>query len=340
MPVIRRLKDKKSVKKDIRATSYNFILYPENLAKNWRDIISSFGYAWALSPLHDHDIYESDKAPDKNGNGGHKKGDIKKPHFHGTIYFGRGTKKSVKQVSELLNQALIDDTYILEPQPSRDMQASIQYFVHMNDKGKYQYSKDDVRAFNGFNVAYYLNGNGDIDKDLLEIYKFIDANELFNFHELVVNVIENRPELFKTLNKKTYQINTYIISGLEQIKNNRKLAKPAGSKKAATKLINSIRLVAEYKNQEQSEYEKEFTELLKEEEKNKKPTENPKQTEKTKHDLKNVIFKRKNHGYVNSETGEIVDFARVKNRVNKNFESQKIISLDKNFITNWKHIKP
>lgn len=331
MPVVRRLKNKG--KRDIRATSYNFILYPENLAKNWRDIISSFGYAWALSPLHDHDIYESDKAPDKNGNGGHKKGDIKKPHFHGTIYFGRGTKKSVKQVSELLNQALTGDSYVLEPQPSRDMQASIQYFVHMNDKGKYQYSKDDVQAFNGFNVAHYLNENGDIDKDLLEIYKLIDSDELFNFHELVVNVIENRPELFKTLNKKTYQINTYIISALEQIKNNRKLAKAIGSREAATKLINSIKLVIAIKEKEQAEYEKEFAELLEsdQEEKNEKPIDNPKPV---------LIFEQKNHGYVNSETGEIVDFARVKNRVNKNFESQKIISLDKNFITNWKHTKP
>lgn len=332
MPIIRRLKDKKSVKKDIRATSYNFILYPENLVKYWQDVISSFGYAWALSPLHDHDIYESDKKPDKNGNGGHKKGDIKKPHYHGTIYFGRGTKKSVKQVSELLNQALIDNTYILEPQPSRDMQASIQYFIHLNDKGKYQYSKDDVQAFNGFDVTYYLQGNGDIDKDLIEIYKFIDANELFNFHELVVNVIERRPELFKTLNKKTYQINSYIISALEQLKNNRKIAKAAGSKEAATKLINSIQLVVDYKEKEELEYEKEFAQILKENEKNKKTTENSKPALTKK---KDKIFKQKNH-YVNSETGEIVDFARV----NKNFESSKIISFNKNFITSWKHTKP
>ena len=321
----------------MRATTYTAILYPETLKKNWENILTATKYQWVCSPLHDHDVFKDNKKPDKNGNGGHSKGELKKAHFHIAIYFGPGVKKSIKQAMEIISNALKDDKYIPEPQPSRNMNKLIQYFVHQNDQSKYQYCKDDIRAFNGFDVDKYLKSNSDISSDLKEIFRFAKNNKLLNAQVLFDRILEERPELGNTLVKKFYAINTYIVALSKNYeRNGNKIPRTKEELEPVLKFLEVLKLVILIKEKEELEYEKEFAQILKENEKNKKTTENSKPALTKK---KDKIFKQKNH-YVNSETGEIVDFARVKNRVNKNFESQKIISLDKNFITNWKHTKP
>lgn len=66
-------------------------LYPENLydMNFLYEIIVSDGYPYACI-LHDRDVFTTDKDPDENGNGGHKKGDKKKPHVHVVMCFENG----------------------------------------------------------------------------------------------------------------------------------------------------------------------------------------------------------------------------------------------------------
>lgn len=300
----------------MRATTYTAILYPEQLKKNWENILTAAKYQWVCSPLHDRDVFKDNKKPDKNGNGGHKKGELKKAHFHIAIYFGPGVKKSLKQVMEILNNVLKDDKYILEPQPSRNMNKLIQYFVHQNDQSKYQYCKDDIRAFNGFNVDKYLKSNSDISSDLKEIFRFAKNNKLLNAQVLFDRILEERPELSNTLVKKFYAINTYIVALSKNYeRNGNKIPRTKEELEPVLKFLKVLKLVISIKEKEKDEYEKEFSELLE----NEKTTENSKPAEKMKivqDTKKDKIFKRKNY-YVNSRTGEIVNFVKVMTDKNK-----------------------
>lgn len=300
----------------MRATTYTAILYPEQLKKNWENILTAAKYQWVCSPLHDRDVFKDNKKPDKNGNGGHKKGELKKAHFHIAIYFGPGVKKSLKQVMEILNNVLKNDKYILEPQPSRNMNKLIQYFVHQNDQSKYQYCKDDIRAFNGFNVDKYLKSNSDISSDLKEIFRFAKNNKLLNAQVLFDRILEERPELSNTLVKKFYAINTYIVALSKNYeRNGNKIPRTKEELEPVLKFLKVLKLVISIKEKEKDEYEKEFSELLE----NEKTTENSKPAEKMKivqDTKKDKIFKRKNY-YVNSRTGEIVNFVKVMTDKNK-----------------------
>ena len=55
-------------KKDVRARTWTFILYPESAPENWRDILDGYHIPWVESPLHDRDVN-----PD---------GTVKKAHRH------------------------------------------------------------------------------------------------------------------------------------------------------------------------------------------------------------------------------------------------------------------
>ncbi|WP_225354628.1 Rep family protein, partial [Ligilactobacillus murinus] len=55
-------------KKDDRARTWTFIVYPESAPENWRDLLDEYHVPWVESPLHDKDIN-----PD---------GTVKKAHWH------------------------------------------------------------------------------------------------------------------------------------------------------------------------------------------------------------------------------------------------------------------
>ena len=43
-------------KKDVRARTWTFILYPESAPENWRYILDGYHIPWVESPLHDKDV--------------------------------------------------------------------------------------------------------------------------------------------------------------------------------------------------------------------------------------------------------------------------------------------
>ena len=61
--------------------TFKFLSYPESSDIDWlKADFDSHGWAWAVSPLHDKDIYQDDSDT-------HHKGDLKKPHYHWLIGF-------------------------------------------------------------------------------------------------------------------------------------------------------------------------------------------------------------------------------------------------------------
>ena len=74
-------------KKDDRARTWTFIVYPESAPQNWRELLDECHVSWVESPLHDKDVN-----PD---------GTVKKPHWHIILLFdGNKSYEQVKEISD------------------------------------------------------------------------------------------------------------------------------------------------------------------------------------------------------------------------------------------------
>lgn len=180
---------------DDRHLKWRVIIYPDNFPPlvnlyNWEQYLNdSIDVSWCHSPLHDKDFKE-DGTPDK-------------PHFHCIFDFGT-SKKSEKYVRELFQAFDIP-----KPLPCNNVNKAVQYFVHLNDKDKYQYPREDIYSY-CFNVDKCFQVSG--DDAIFLLLDYINEYALYDFFDLVNNVRDERPDLVKCLKSNTYFISTYIKS--------------------------------------------------------------------------------------------------------------------------------
>lgn len=120
MPDIVKFRDRK----------YVAVLYPEDPTHAAAiEKLKSGGYDFAAI-LHDSDVYESDGAD-------HKKGDLKKPHWHVVIRFSPNAVWSTAVAQDLG----IEHNYL---EKCRNLNKALLYLVHKDNPDKYQYDLGDV----------------------------------------------------------------------------------------------------------------------------------------------------------------------------------------------------
>jgi hypothetical protein len=157
-----------------RAVSWSFIVYPESAPKNWRDIIDDEHIAWIESPLHDKDI---------DGDG-----EVKKPHWHILVMYD--SLKSFEQVQELTNK-------VCAPIPQRTASARglVRYMIHLDNPEKHQYSRSEIIAHGGADIADLLKPTSSSRYQLIaEMQEYIITNGITEFCDLSVYAAVNRPD--------------------------------------------------------------------------------------------------------------------------------------------------
>lgn len=116
---------------------WGFEFYPESMPEDWRAIIEATHIPVVVSPLHD-----KDENPDHTP---------KKPHYHGMMCFGNTTTETAcKRLAEALgfNGKVI---------AINNFRGYYRYMWHADNPEKYQYDKNDLQRFNGFNVEDFDN---------------------------------------------------------------------------------------------------------------------------------------------------------------------------------------
>lgn len=114
---------------------WGFIIYPDSLPVDWKDILSSTGLPIAISPLH------KDKNPD---------GSIKKLHYHVlACWDGPTTYKCAYEVSQLVNGSC--------PVPVLSVRGMYRYHLHLDNPEKVQYRDEDRLLLGGFDISNYTN---------------------------------------------------------------------------------------------------------------------------------------------------------------------------------------
>lgn len=159
-----------SAKKDGRTSKWRLILWEDCTVDNWRQILSEkYQVRWAASPLHCFDVNDD--------------GTSKRPHWHIVIDFG--TLKSFEQCQEIANALHINGTAQISL-PCNDTQGAIQYFIHLNDKDKYQYKRDEIED-HGLDIDQYFGWKKtDITHAKDEMMEFVIDNNLTEFDDLVL----------------------------------------------------------------------------------------------------------------------------------------------------------
>lgn len=117
-----------------------FLMYPDSMPENWKQILTDTGVAFAISPLHDKDKWT--KADEKE-NPQHKEGTPKKPHYHVLVSYPNNT--TIGPIDEI--RAMVNGT------EAKRVFAAIgqyRYHLHMDNPEKAQYDHSDRTILNGF----------------------------------------------------------------------------------------------------------------------------------------------------------------------------------------------
>ena len=152
-----------------RAKNYALVVYPEDLPVDlqvddkWIDALRNLGHKLVVSPHHDKDVN-----PD---------GSKKKPHYHVLLQGGNHWVK-FEELKDLVKNDF-EGKGVAVPQKCSNSDGLKRYMTHIDNPDKYQYSKDDIRCFNGADVenAYKISEAG----KKLAIYDILQ----FDFYQLL-----------------------------------------------------------------------------------------------------------------------------------------------------------
>lgn len=181
-------------KKDDRARTWTFIVYPESAPENWRELLDEYHIPWVESPLHDKDIN-----PD---------GSVKKAHWHVILLFdGKKSYEQVKELADTINAPI--------PQKTANTKGLVRYLIHMDNPEKYQYKRDEIVCHSGADVGEYFALSSSSRRAVLwEIVEFIKENEIDNFSDFIGFCLEtdNRDWFDVAMNHNTLAINKLLDS--------------------------------------------------------------------------------------------------------------------------------
>lgn len=152
--------------RNVKKRNWAFILYPESAPSDWFEQLQKTGLQGAISPLHDNDLNAD--------------GEPKKPHYHIIVTYSGPTSFNVVN-------SLCDSLNCPHPQPLEQMRGYYRYFTHKDNPEKAQYSDDDIRILNGFDIRDYVELSASevtkiicklqriiIDADIVEYSDFMD----------------------------------------------------------------------------------------------------------------------------------------------------------------------
>ena len=171
---------------------YATIVYPESAPEGWKEILDSMHIEAFISPLHDKDKYESDGE-------GHKKGDIKKSHYHVMLMFGG--KKSPDQVSTIIKEFGGVGMEVV-----KNTKGMARYLCHLDNKEKAQYSIGDVISMAGANYEKACKfDEEDPMRAVEEMIDFCEKKNITNFYILSRYARDYRKDWHRVLVQKSTQ---------------------------------------------------------------------------------------------------------------------------------------
>lgn len=173
--------------------------YPESLPIDWLDKLQETGLQIAVSPLHDKDLDPT--------------GEVKKNHYHIIFnYEGPTTYNHVKELCDSLNMTI--------PIKLESLRGMYRYHLHLDNPEKHQYDDRDRILLNGFDTNQVNElTRTEIDKYKKEIQQFILNNNIYEYSDLLIILLENDlMQMWSVAANHTIFFNTFITSIRHKLK--------------------------------------------------------------------------------------------------------------------------
>ena len=173
-----------------KARYWTFVAYPESLPCDLYDFLTENGLVFAISPLHDKDINPT--------------GELKKPHYHVLLEFpGPTTYKNVKEnITDVLLQPI--------PNAVMSLRGAYRYLCHLDNPDKHQYSVNDIRRSESFELVLTKTELNVIKSQILSD---ICINNIYEYCDLInyYRGLDDFDRLDVVMNN-TFFFNTYLSS--------------------------------------------------------------------------------------------------------------------------------
>lgn len=204
-----------------RARNYALVVYPEDMPSDlqvddkWIDVLKGTGHKLIVSPYHDKDIN-----PD---------GSKKKPHYHVLLQGGRHWIKFAELKDLVKND--FNGKGVAVPQKCSNSDGLKRYMTHIDNPDKHQYSKDDIRCYNGAEVenAYKISEAGK-KLAIADIMQFVQEHEeIENYYQLMDYAMGLKADgdstWFDILLSNSWVVERYISSRRNAVRDAEKEAK-------------------------------------------------------------------------------------------------------------------
>lgn len=217
-----------------RAKNYTLVVYPEDLSPEmqtndaWIDVFRDLGHKLIVSPYHDKDLNAD--------------GSKKKPHYHILLQGGRNWIKFA-ELKDLVKTDL-KGKGVAVPQKCSNSDGLKRYMTHIDNPDKYQYSKDDIKCYNGASIdnAYSISEEGK-KLAIYDIMAFVrEHEEMSNYYQLMNYAMDLKVDgdstWFDVLLSNSWTIERYISSRRNAVKDEEvELAKQAEKAKRESELL-------------------------------------------------------------------------------------------------------
>lgn len=180
-------------KANVKKRNWAFVLYPESAPVDWVEQLQKTGLQCAISPLHDKDVDPT--------------GELKKPHYHIILcYEGPTSFNVVSSLCDSFNQPI--------PQALEQIRGYYRYFTHKDNPEKYQYSEDDIKTVNGFNISNFVElTKTEINEVKDRLQKLIREQSFVEYFQFVDYLQDNQMKLeWEVASSNTYFFDRYITS--------------------------------------------------------------------------------------------------------------------------------
>lgn len=172
---------------------WTFIVYPESLPEDWKEILQQTGLQIAISPLHNKDLNAD--------------GEIKKPHYHILLFFnGPTTYSRVEKITKMVNGTI----------PKRVISAigMIRYLTHKDNPEKAQYDERDITTINGLDIedvqGMTMSMELELKKGIIQLCKVKKITEYASLINYLIK--EDMRDMFKIASSNTMFFNSYLKS--------------------------------------------------------------------------------------------------------------------------------
>ena len=200
-----------------RTKNFMFIVYPDNkyLVENWREVIQDYGHKAFISPLHDKDQYEKDDKDDE-GKIKHKKGELKKAHYH--VCVCRSTPTTVRAIVKYFVRMSADFDNNDVEYVRASIPAIYKYFTHEGKPNKAQYNAEEIEKINGFELFDYEQPTRtDSMRSGIEVMKIIREYNFTTILELMLYLAEQEEYLlWEYCQDHAYLINNWIYANTKK----------------------------------------------------------------------------------------------------------------------------